>query len=148
MARAFHEQYNIKSIDVTKGHILPTMNSKIVEKKIYENVDEPKTFVKSMLHLYEELKTRADKLLVVASNENYAELAIRHRDQLEPYYELPFISEELMDEVVYKERFYEMCEEHGLDYPDTVIFKKGMDPEMDLDRKSTRLNSSHVSISY
>ncbi|HLR10420.1 MAG TPA: ATP-grasp domain-containing protein [Sporosarcina sp.] len=132
MARAFHEQYNIKSIVVTKGHILPTMHSKIVEKKIYENVDEPKTFVKSMLHLYEELKTRADKLLVVASNENYAELAIRHRDQLEPYYELPFISEELMDEVVYKERFYEMCEEHGLDYPDTVIFKKGMDPEMDL----------------
>ncbi|AOV06816.1 hypothetical protein [Sporosarcina ureilytica] len=132
MARAFHEQYGIKSIVVTKGHILPTMHSKIVEKKIYEQLDEPQIFIESMLNLYEELKERADKLLVVASNENYAELAIRNRDKLEPHYVLPFISEELMDQVVYKERFYEMCEEYGLDYPDTVIFKKGMDPEMDL----------------
>ena len=69
--------------------------------------------------------------LLIASNENYAELAIRNRAELEPHYVLPFISEELMDQVVYKERFYEMCEEHGLDYPDTVIFNKGMDPEMD-----------------
>lgn len=132
MARAFHEQYGIKSIVVTKGHILPTMHSKIVEKKIYEQLDDPEVFIESMLDLYEELKERADKLLVVASNENYAELAIRNREKLEPHYVLPFISEELMDQVVYKERFYEMCEEYGLDYPDTVIFKKGMDPEMDL----------------
>ena len=132
MARAFHEQYGITSIVVTKGHILPTMHSKIVEKKIYERLDEPEIFVQSMLDLHKELKDRADKLLVVASNENYAELAIRSRAVLEPHYVLPFISEELMDQVVYKERFYEMCEEHGLDYPDTVIFNKGMDPEMDL----------------
>lgn len=132
MARAFHEQYGITSIIVTKGHILPTMHSKIVEKKIYDKLDEPKIFIESMLDLYEELKERADKLLVIASNENYAELAIRHKKELEPRFILPFISEELMDEVVYKERFYEICEEYGLDYPDTLIFKKGMDPEMEL----------------
>ncbi|MCZ2260221.1 carboxylate--amine ligase [Sporosarcina sp. G11-34] len=132
MARAFHEQYGITSIVVTKGHILPTMHSKIVEKKIYENLDEPKVFIQSMLNLHEELKSRASKLLVIASNENYAELAIRHRDELEPHYILPFIDEKLMDEVVYKERFYEMCEEYGLDYPDTLIFKKGMDAQMEL----------------
>lgn len=132
MARAFHEQYGIKSIVVTKGHILPTMHSKIVEKKIYEQLDKPEVFVKSMLDLYEELKQRADKLLVIASNENYAELAIRHRDKLEPHYVLPFISEALMDAVVYKEKFYDMCEEYDLDYPDTLIFRKGMDPEMEL----------------
>lgn len=37
MARAFHEQYGITSIVVTKGHILPTMHSKIVEKKYMKN---------------------------------------------------------------------------------------------------------------
>lgn len=132
MARAFHEEYGITSIIVTKGHILPTMHSKIVEKKIYERLDEPQYFIQNMLELHKELKERADKLLVIASNENYAELAIRHKEELEPHYILPFISEELMDQVVYKERFYEMCEEYGLDYPDTVIFKKGMDPEMEL----------------
>ena len=89
-------------------------------------------FIQSMLDLYKELENRAEKLLVIASNENYAELAIRHKAELEPHYILPFISEALMDQVVYKERFYEICEEYGLDYPDTLIFKKGMDPEMAL----------------
>ena len=107
-----------------KGHILPTMHSKIVEKKIYEKLDEPTFFIESMLDLYEEFKHRAKKLLVTASNENYAELAISHKAELEPRFILPFISEELMDEVVYKESFYEICEEYGLDYPDTLIFKK------------------------
>lgn len=82
-----------------------------------------------MLDLHKELKERADKLLVIASNENYAELAIRHKEELEPHYILPFISEELMDQVVYKERFYEICEEYGLDYPDTLIFTKEMIPK-------------------
>lgn len=132
MARAFHEQYGITSIVVTKGHILPTMHSKIVEKKIFERLDVPEVFLESMLELHKELKSRAKNLLVIASNENYAELAIRHRSELEPHFVLPFISEALMDQVVYKERFYEMCEEHGLDYPDTVIFRKGMDPELEL----------------
>jgi len=107
------------------------MHSKIIEKKIYEKLDEPEIFIKSLLDLHGELRNRADKLLMIASNENYAELAIRHRNQLEPHFILPFISEKLMDDVVYKEKFYEMCEEHGLDYPDTVIFKKGMDVEME-----------------
>lgn len=132
MARAFHEQYGIISIVVTKGHILPTMHSKIVEKKIYEELDQPEKFVDIMLELYKELKQRANKLLIIASNENYAELAIRNKKQLEDYYILPFVSEELMDNVVYKEKFYQMCEEHDLDYPDTIIFKKGMDSEMEL----------------
>jgi len=46
MARAFHEQYGITSIVVTKGHILPTMHSKIVEKKIYDRLEVP-----HLLHL-------------------------------------------------------------------------------------------------
>ena len=40
------------------------MHSKIVEKKIYDRLDEPEVFVKSMLDLHKELKDRAEKLLV------------------------------------------------------------------------------------
>ncbi|MHA6251998.1 carboxylate--amine ligase [Oceanobacillus sp. CAU 1775] len=132
MARAFHEEYGITSIILTKGHILPTMHSKIVDKKIHEKLDDPEKFVEIMLQVHKELSARADKLLVIASNENYAELAIRNRQQLEDYYELPFISETLMDQVVYKEQFYQMCETYDLDFPDTVIFKKGMDADIEL----------------
>ncbi len=132
MARSFHEEYGIKSIVVTKGHLLPTAHSRIIEKKMVDNFDQPENFVTGLLQLVPELKMRAEQLILVASNENYAELGIRNREALEKDYIVPFISEELMEKVVYKENFYELCEEYGLDYPETLIFKKGMDPEMDL----------------
>lgn len=132
MARAFHEQYGITSIIATKGHLLSTMHSKIVEKRIFDNFDEPNTFIKSLLELKDELQERAEKLLLIASNENYVELAVRSRKYLEPHYILPFVDEEMMDDIIFKENFYDMCEEYGLDYPDTVMFVKGMDPHMDL----------------
>ncbi|MFC7366588.1 MULTISPECIES: hypothetical protein [Bhargavaea] len=132
MARAFHEEYGIRSIVATKGHLLSTMHSKILEKKIFENFDDPKTFAESLLSLKDELKERAEKLILVASNENYVELAVRARAVLEPHYILPFVSEQMMDDIIFKEKFYSMCEEYGLDYPGTVIFKKGMDPHMEL----------------
>ena len=132
MARSFHEEYGIKSIVVTKGHLLPTAHSKIIEKKMVADFDQPGPFVEGLLRLAPELKKRAEKLILVASNENYAELGIRNRKALETEYIVPFISEELMERVAYKENFYQLCEEYGLDYPKTLIFSKGMDPMMEL----------------
>ncbi len=132
MARSFHEEYGIKSIVITKAHLLPTAHSKIIEKKMVPGFDDIENFVCRLKSLAPELKERASKLLLIASNENYAELCIRNRAALEKDYIVPFISEELMEKVVYKENFYKMCEEYDLDYPATLVFKKGMDPEMDL----------------
>lgn len=132
VARSFNEQYGIKSIIVTKGILLPTANSKIIEKIIVGNLTDDEVFAPALMKIAKELKTRAKKLLLVASNENYVELCILNRAILEEDYILPFISKEMMDEIIYKENFYAICEKHGLDYPKTLIFKKGMDPYMDL----------------
>src|SRR5690554_2109297 len=103
MARSFHEEYGIKSIVITKGHLLPTAHSKIIEKKMVPGFDDIENFVCRLKSLAPELKERANKLLLIASNENYAELCIRNRSALERDYVVPFISEELMEKVVYKE---------------------------------------------
>lgn len=132
MARSFHEEYAIKSIVLTKGYLLATAHSKILEKIIIDDFDHPDKFLSHMKDMAGKLKKRAKKLILVASNENYVELCIRNREGLEEDYIVPFIDLELMERVVYKENFYQLCEEYGLDYPETLIFKKGMDPAMDL----------------
>lgn len=132
MARSFHQEYGIKSIVVTKGRLLPTAHSKIVEKRLVPGFDDIDNFVCRLKSLAPELKDRADKLLLIASNENYAELCIKNREALEKDYIVPFIDKDLMERVVYKENFYNLCEEYNLDYPSTLIFSKGMDPEMTL----------------
>lgn len=132
VARAFHEEYGIKSIVVTKGDILPTMHSSIVEKSYVDDLDNPKGFADKLLALWPEISKKATHLILIGCNENYAELCIRNAKTLKGKYILPFINEKQMDEIIYKEKFYEICEEYGLDYPDTLIFKKGMDPSIEL----------------
>lgn len=132
ISRAFYEEYGIKSIVVTKGDILPTMHSKIIEKFYVNNLDNPNDFADNLLELWPKFSKMANKLILIGCNENYVELCIRNSEKLEGKYILPFIKEKQMDEIIYKENFYKICEQHGLDYPDTVIFKKGMDPNMDL----------------
>ena len=45
MARSFHEEYGIKSIVITKGHLLPTAHSKIIEKRMVPGFDDIENFV-------------------------------------------------------------------------------------------------------
>lgn len=130
VARSFHEAYGLKSIVVTKGDILPTMHSRILEKFYVKDLDDPAVFADALLKLHPTLKERAEKLILLASNENYVELSIRSRQRLKDHYILPFLPLEKMEEIIYKERFYGLCEENGLDYPKTMIFRKGMDPAM------------------
>ena len=41
----------------------------------------------------------------------------------------PYIDFDLMDSLQQKERFYQLCEKHGVDYPKTIIYR----PDMGLD---------------
>ena len=35
----------------------------------------------------------------------------------------PYIDFDLMDSLQQKERFYQLCEKHGVDYPKTIIYR-------------------------
>lgn len=127
VARAFHEEYGIKSVVVTENGMLATMHSKIVEIINMENIEDPSTFVNKMNNLRKQIESKAEKFILIASNENYAELCIRNKGLLEENFLLPFVDEALLDELIFKENFYNLCEKSGLDYPATVIFEKEME---------------------
>src|SRR5690625_2346538 len=75
-ARAIHEQYGIKSIVVTRKDILPTMHSKIIEKMYIDDLENIDTFAQNLTKVYEKYSKRAEKLVLIACNENYEELII------------------------------------------------------------------------
>lgn len=127
MARSFHEEYGIKSIILTKFDMLPTMHSNIVEKIYIKNLDDPDTFSENLIEVLPRLKKHAEKLILISVNENYAKLCITNKDKLKDKYILPYIDKELMDSIIYKEKFYELCEKYDLDFPKTLIYEKNMD---------------------
>ncbi len=44
----------------------------------------------------------------------------------------PYIDFELMDRLQQKELFYRLCREHDIDFPDTLVFRHGMDLDFEL----------------
>lgn len=124
MARSFHMAYGIESRCIGMGKLFMTDQSSFITIKVVENFMESSIFLQSMIDFAKELKNDAEKLLLVASSDGYAELAIRHKEELSVYYEMPFVDEKWIDEILYKDRFYNLCEQYGLDYPKTIVVSK------------------------
>lgn len=124
MARSFHMAYGTGSRCVGMGKLFMTDQSSFISIKVVENLMDPDVFQNALIDYAKELKQEAEKLILVASSDGYAELAIRHKEQLSPYYEMPFVDEKWIDELLYKDRFYNLCEKYALDYPSTCIVTK------------------------
>lgn len=124
VAVQFHAAYGIKSLAIGKGRLVFTEKSKIIDVITFADFDQPEIFLKTLLREGARLKQDYEHLILLASNDNYAELAIKHSQKLSEFYHLPFVTEELMEELISKEHFYELCEKHGLAYPQTVVVRK------------------------
>ena len=126
VARAFHEEYGLKSIAFGRYYLGATKDSKIIDFRVTPDITDPDKFVNILLD--EAKKHPADvKLILMGCTDEYAELIIDRKDQLKDAFVLPYIDADLKNRLVEKESFYAVCEEYGLDYPKTYIYNKGPD---------------------
>ena len=131
MARAFHEAYGVKSLGLARSISGPCENSKIIEFRIEENLDETEVFVDYLTKLYEEFKGKK-QLVLVGCADHYVRLIVENKDRLKDMYVMPYADKESMDNIVLKETFYGLCSKYGLDYAKTFVFKYGMDLDFEL----------------
>ena len=127
VARAFYEQYQVKSYVFGKYQTGPSYNSQIT---IYEGnpaIDTDEYFIKRITRF---AKEHADKkILLIGCGDSYVALASRHKYELPKNVIAPYIDFDLMDSLQQKERFYQLCEKHGVDYPKTIVYR----PDMGMD---------------
>ena len=130
MARAFHEAYGVKSMVIGKYPTGPSYNSRIVDFTANERIDQPDEFVKTV----KELAARfADKTLIaIGCGDSYAALISQNKGQFPKNVIAPYIDYSLMEELIKKENFYKMCDQYGLDYPDTFVYKGEMGMNFEL----------------
>ena len=133
MARAFYEEYKIKSLVVTKSVAGPTNHSKILEYKIVNNLDDTSIFLKTMDEIYDEYKTKYDKLILIGCYDNYVRLIIDNKDYLDKKFVLPYTTKDVLSKIVLKENFYKLCNEYELDYPKTFVYEEKYNLKYDLD---------------
>lgn len=130
VARAFHEQYDIKSSVFGKYHTGPCIDSRILDYTANSKLEEQDTFM-SVLQEFAE-KNKDKTILAVGCGDSYVQLLSQNRDSLPENVIAPYIDIGLMNSLIHKEKFYRMCEDNGVDYPDTFVHRREMGQDFEL----------------
>ena len=127
VARAFHEEYGVKSYAFGRYAIGASKNARIINFTAVEKLDDPDVMVKTLMGFAKEHEGAT--LIAFGCTDDYADMLIHHGDKLRPTYIVPYIGAELFERLAYKANFYEDCDRHGILYPKTAI----VTPETELD---------------
>ena len=134
MARAFHEEYGVKSIIVGKFRSGPNNHSKISDFIVVKNLEDNDVFLKTMQDIASRFNGNGaskntdinarKKLLLIGCGDSYVSLIIKNKDTLKSSFIIPYIDESLMNDLINKEKFYQICDKYNIDYPKTFIYRK------------------------
>ncbi len=130
VARAFYEQYQVASYVFGKFPSGPSYKSKMIHYTAIRDIDTDNTFLSTVVKFCLEHKDK--KVLTIGCGDAYVALISKHKDELPGNAIAPYIPFDLMDRLQHKELFYELCQSHGIAFPDTLVFKKEMDIHFDL----------------
>ncbi|MBP1736152.1 MAG: ATP-grasp protein [Oscillospiraceae bacterium] len=124
MARAFHEAYGIKSIAYGFFQSGPCRGSRILDYRACPDNDRTETLLENVKAVAEEYPDKT--VLVLGCGDNYLNAISKNLPNYPANVIAPYVNHELLSTLIHKARFYELCEKYGLDYPDTVVYRKGM----------------------
>lgn len=127
LARSFHEAYGIKSVAISQVSSHLCADSCIIENLIMPGLEEEEQFVPRLLEVAQRYPGK--KLILLACGDWYVRLIVENRAVLEEHYVIPYIGEELLNRLVLKDSFYEICEQTGVPYPKTYVYDCANPPE-------------------
>lgn len=130
MARAFYEEYGIKSVVIGKVSTGPSCHSKIVDFYANSSLDTPPVFVDVINRFAAKFADR--KVILLGCGDNYVEQIIQNRYLLSKNIIVPYVEEDMMNALLTKKKFYDMCDIHGIDYPTTLVYTRDMGDRISL----------------
>lgn len=125
MARAFHEAYGIPSVVFGKYPTGPCCNSKIIKLQTFgEQNDQPEVLFQNVCQFAQQHQDKT--VLLIGCGDSYVQRIAEKKGQYPENVITPYIDSSLMQTLIHKERFYELCQKYGIDYPNTFIHRKEM----------------------
>jgi D-aspartate ligase len=119
LARAFHEEYGVRSIVVSGAALGPVAHSAILDNVLVADGHDPRQLVDGLLRVASQ--RTGDRLVLLANSDWLVRVVVQHRAELEPFYVVPFLSEELLDRISDKATFAEIAQDLGIAVPGTVV---------------------------
>ena len=132
LARSYHEEYGIKSLVLSQKQAKIISESKICENRVFPGLENEDVLIRTLVEIGKEFKGKK-KLIVMGCGDWYVRLLIENKPTLSEYYIIPYIDEELLNRIVLKDKFYEICEELGIKYPKTYVYECGKENDLKFD---------------
>ncbi|MBT0994932.1 carboxylate--amine ligase [Cellulomonas sp. DKR-3] len=119
IARTFHEAYGVRAVVVSTVSTGLVRHSRILHNVVEPGLEDPATLVATLRRIAAEHAGR--RLVLLGSADWLVRLVVESREQLEDLYTIPYVPRATLDKVTDKELFGELCREHGLGHPTTVV---------------------------
>ncbi len=131
MSRAFHEAYGTKPVIIGKMLLPFVKYSKIIRDIVlHDALWDTDSFMKTMISVAEKYDYKNQKLVLVGTNDFYVRLIIENTEELKKYFVFNYINEELLNKILVKKNFYELCKIHNVDFPETFIYSCANDDKV------------------
>lgn len=130
VARAFHEAYGVRSIAYGKYPSFPCHGSAIIDYRVCPDNESADAFRRNAKAVAEEFPDKT--ILLLGCGDSYVQLAAHCKDQLPANVVAPYIDGALLDTLINKEKFYQLCDRYGVDHPATFIYDKSMGHDFSL----------------
>ncbi|MDR2771666.1 MAG: ATP-grasp domain-containing protein [Clostridiales Family XIII bacterium] len=124
VARAFHEQYGLRSRVYGKALSGPCANSRILDYTSVRDADRQEVLLALVNDFARAHSDR--KILLIGCGDGYVRSISANKGAYAENVIVPYIDLALLDVLTHKERFYALCREKGIDYPDTAVHRAGM----------------------
>lgn len=136
LARCMHEAYGIRTTVLSAVDVKATSSSRFIDYRIRPEMGEGDEAILGLLaRLGSELAAAGKVALVIGSADWHARLLSENKRRLSEWFVIPYNDFALLDEITRKGRFYELCDELGIDYPRTWTFDCA-DGSADLDAEA------------
>lgn len=119
VARGFYERYKIKSKVFGKALMGTCYKSNLVDFTEVKNLDTADVMI-AILNDFA-MKNTTKKLLAIGCGDNYVKCLAQNRDSFKSNVIVPYADYSFLEELMDKEKFYNLCEEHNIEYPKTYL---------------------------
>lgn len=120
LARAFHEQYGVTTTVLASAALGPIANSSICDVKIVAHNNDPAVIVAELVKIGQSKDTN-EELILLANSDWFVQVIVQNRKALEPYFVVPFLSEEVLESISDKATFAQICAELQISVPKTYV---------------------------
>lgn len=132
LARTFHEEYGIRSLVVSQRRARIISESRIIENRVIPGLDDVGFLVEQLVKIGKEFKGRK-QLILMGCGDFYVRNFVDNKAVLSEYYIIPYVDKEIYDEIVLKDKFYEICDRLDIDHPKTYVYNCRQENDLKFD---------------